>query len=49
MKMTDAKISFICRRSAALRKGKSFIELSQSDAMKLAWKELKFYLGGKNG
>jgi hypothetical protein len=37
--MTDERISFICVRSAELRKGKSVLELSQSDAMKLAWKE----------
>ena len=40
-KMTDEKISFICIRSAELRKGKSTTELSQSDAMKMAWQELK--------
>jgi hypothetical protein len=28
-------------RSAELRKGKSTIELNQSDAMKIAWKEIK--------
>jgi hypothetical protein len=39
--MTDPKISFICLRSAELRKGKSVVELSQGDAMRLAWKELK--------
>lgn len=39
--MTDEKISFICTRSAELRKGKSIIELSQSDAMRMAWKELQ--------
>jgi hypothetical protein len=38
--MTDPKISYICCRSAALRKGKSILELSQSDAMRAAWKEL---------
>lgn len=40
-RMTDEKISFICTRSAELRKGKSIIELSQSDAMRMAWKELQ--------
>jgi hypothetical protein len=39
--MADERISFICVRSAELRKGKSILELSQSDAMRIAWKELK--------
>lgn len=39
--MTDEKISFICVRSAELRKGKSITELSQSEAMKTAWQELR--------
>jgi hypothetical protein len=39
--MADPKISFICSRSAELQKGKSLIELSHSDAMRQAWKELK--------
>jgi len=39
--MTDERISFICVRSAELRKGKSTTELSQSEAMKIAWQEIK--------
>ena len=39
--MTDEKISFIYIRSAELRKGKSTTELSQREAMKIAWQELK--------
>jgi len=46
--MTDEKISFICVRSAELRKGKSTLELSQSEAMRTAWKELKRQENSKN-
>jgi len=44
--MINERISFICVRSAELRKGKSILELSQRDAMKMAWKELKTIGGG---
>jgi hypothetical protein len=39
--MTDETISFICLRSAELRKGKSVLELSQNEAMKMAWEEFR--------
>lgn len=39
--MTDETISYICKRSAELQKGKTLTELSHSEAMKTAWKEIK--------
>ena len=39
--MTNKIISYICTRSAELQKNKSLDELSHSDAMKQAWKEIK--------
>jgi hypothetical protein len=39
--MTDPTISYICNRSAELQKGKTLIELSHSEAMRTAWKEIK--------
>ena len=37
----NSRISFICKRSAELRKGKTVEELSQRDAMLIANTEFK--------
>lgn len=37
--MTNERVSFVCRRSAELRKGKSVEEMPQSLAMRLANEE----------
>lgn len=34
--MTNERVSYVCRRAAVLRKGKTVYELRQSDAFKLA-------------
>lgn len=38
-------ISVVLYRTAELRKGKTETEMSQSDGMKQAWKELKEFRG----